>query len=350
MIEPGLFEIGIEDYRRDPCPEPSLNNSLISALLQAPAKARAQHPRLNATWKPDESKRLDLGSVAHKLLLGRGREIEVLQFDSYRTNAAKEARDAARLSGHIPVLVDDYATACAMEAAARAQLIEFGLADAFGESGKSEVALFWRDATGAWGRNLIDRLRDDLPTWEIWDYKTTDRSARPEDPGLGIHVVSMGYDTQCAMQERGLTTLFPNLGGRLKFRLLFQETEPPYLISVVEPDAATMTMARKKVDYAFTAWANCLRTEKWAGYTPKIVPLRHAEYLANKWLQREIEEIGIDPGLLPEPPPPKRGRGRPKFSRNKSKKQKLAELMAKNVSKRAGNKEILEALDEPSSD
>jgi hypothetical protein len=315
-ITPGFYEIGIEDYHLDPCPSPSLNNSLISVFLQAPAKARNQHPKLNPLWRGTNSNRFDLGSAAHKLLLGRGREISVLEFDDYRKNDAKDARDAARAAGLIPILGKDFDIASAMETAARRQIKEFELAGAFGSEGRSEMALLWLDSSGAWGRNLIDWSTDDLT--EIWDYKTTDRSARPEDPGLGVHVVSMGYDTQSAMQERGLTTLFPQLGGRIKFRLLFQETEPPYLISAVEPDAATMTMAHKKVDYAFNKFAECLKSGVWPGYTPKIVPLVHAGYLANRWLEREIAEFEGDGNELAPPVAlPKRKPGRPKFSRNK---------------------------------
>lgn len=292
MIEPGLYELAIEDYHRDPCPEPSLSNSLIPWLLQAPAKARVRHPRLVAHPLETESRRMDLGSVAHKLLLGRGRDITVVEADNYRTKAAQEARDAARAEGHIPILMADLKIAEDMHTAAVRQLIAFGCGDVFGShDGQSELAMVWQDASGAWGRNLIDRLLNHLPTWEIWDYKTTDRSARPEDAGLGIHVVEMGYDTQFAMQERGIFTLFPQLAGRLRFRLLFQETEDPYLISVVEPDEATMTIARKKVAMAFALWAACVKNQAWPGYTPKIVKLRHAEHLANRWLAREIADM-----------------------------------------------------------
>src|SRR5215469_2806071 len=246
-FEPGLYETAINDYHRDlPCPEPSLNASLIPFLLQCPAKARVRHPKLNPTWRGEETRRMDLGSVAHKLLLGKGRDVKIIEADNYRTKAAQEERDAARAAGLIPVLVADLATAEAMHTACVKQLEDFGVDNTF-EGGKSELAMFWQDEAGCWGRSLIDRLRDDLPTWHVWDYKTTERCVRPEDAGMGAHIVDMGYDTQLAVQERGLLTLFPSLAGRLRFRLLWQETEEPYLISVIEPDSATMSIARRKV-------------------------------------------------------------------------------------------------------
>lgn len=344
MIEPGLYEIDAADYHRDPCPEASLSNSLIPLLLQAPAKARLAHPKLNAFYQPAESSRLDLGSVAHKLLLGKGRDVAVLDFDSYRTDAAKEARDEARGNGRIPILAEDFRTCEAMRDAAVIQLEQFRLLDHFeAETAKSELALLWHDAVGCWGRNLIDRLRDDLAVWEIWDYKTRDGSVRPEDPALAAHFVDMGYDTQFAMQERGLETLYPHLAGRVRFRTLWQEINEPYLISVTEPDPATMLMARKKVDYAFKAWVNCLRSESWAGYTRKVVPLRHNEWKANQWLEREIAEDGKEPGLLVPPPPPKRGRGRPFGSKNKSRKQREYEARQKSLAAQGIRPDILDA-------
>src|SRR5260221_9713412 len=56
----------------------------------------------------------DLGSAAHKMILGAGPKIEVVDADSWRTNAAKEAREYARMGGHIPLLRMDYERVCDM--------------------------------------------------------------------------------------------------------------------------------------------------------------------------------------------------------------------------------------------
>jgi hypothetical protein len=335
----GLFEIDINTYHGDPCPKPSLNYSLIRYLLECPAKARARHPRFNPAFQSEETRRLALAHACHKLQLGRGRDIQVIEADSYRTNAAKDARDTALDFGKIPVLSVDMATAEAMHIACVKQLEAFGVDNSF-EGGKSELAMFWQDAAGCWGRSLIDRLRDDLPTWEIWDYKTTDLSARPEGAALGAFIVDQGYDMQFAVQERGLFTLFPSLAGRLKFRLLFQETEEPYLISVVEPDEATMSIARRKVDYAFNLWAECLRTETFPGYTPHVVTTEHAEFAANRWLKREIEENAAEPPPLPEPE--RRKPGRPQGSKNVPKKRLLYQMRLAEIQKREEAREAKE--------
>jgi hypothetical protein len=339
-FEPGLFEININDYLNDvPPPEPSLNNSLIPYLLECPAKARARHPRLSPGFRGSETRKMALGSVSHLLLLGRGRNIQVIEADSYRTNAAKDARDTALDFGKIPILSADMATAEAMHIACVKQLEDFGL-DPF-SGGKSELAMFWKDAAGCWGRSLIDHLCDDLPTWEDWDYKTTERSVRPEDPALGAFIVDNGYDTAFAVHERGLFTLFPSLAGRLKFRLLFQETQEPYLISVVEPDEATMAIARRKVDYAFNLWAECLRTETFPGYTPRVVTTEHAEFAANRWLKREVEESHALEAQL-EPEPERRKPGRPQGSKNVPKKRLLYQMRLAEIQKREEAREAKE--------
>jgi hypothetical protein len=339
-MEPGLFEMSINDYLADACgTPPSLNNSLISYLLDCPAKAYARHPRFSPGFQPEESRKMDKAIVAHKLLLGRGRDVKVIDADNYRTKAAQEARDAARAAGVIPVLASDLSTAEAMHTACIKQLADFDLGDVF-EGGKAELALLWKDIAGCWGRSLIDYLRDNVPSWELWDYKTTDRSVRPEGAAMGAFIVDQGYDTQLAMQERGLCTLFPNLAGRLKFRLLFQETEEPYLISVVEPDEATMAIARRKVDYAMHLWAECLNAESFPGYTPEVVKTEHAGYLADRWIKREIEESDAEP--LSDPEPVKRGPGRPLGSKNVPKKRLMFEMRQRRAEERQREREKLD--------
>ena len=293
VTESGLFEIDAADYHACPCPEPALSNSLLKPLLAlSPRHAWQASPRLNPNFEPEESARFDLGSTVHALALEKGRALHIIDAPDFRTKAAKEARDAARGLGKIPVLAKQYETALEIAQAARKQLEDFPGAEGALDlaRGQTEIGLFWQDEAGCWGRNLIDRLLTDGPIWTVFDLKTLGRSARPDDGGLGVHFCEMGYDTQAAMQERGLLRVFPELAGRLQFRFIFVEIEPPYMLSVVEPDVSTMTIARKKVDTGFRLWTECLRTRQFPGYPRRVVPLRHAEFLANRWLERELAD------------------------------------------------------------
>jgi hypothetical protein len=289
--EAGLFEIEPDDYHADPCPTPSLSNSLLKPLLsQSPQHAFQASSRLNPKFEATGSDRFDLGSAVHMLTLEKGRSLQVIEADDYRTKKAQEARDMARSLGKIPIIAAKYETALDIASSIRRGLREFpGAQDALDLTrGKTEIGLFWEDAAGCWGRNLIDRLITDAPMWTVYDLKTIGRSARPDDPALGAHFVDMGYDTQAAMQERGLLTVFPELSGRLQWRFIFAEIDPPYGLSVVEPDASTMTIGRQKVKRGFELWSQCLRRNLFPSYPRKVVPLHHAEYLANRWLDREL--------------------------------------------------------------
>ena len=289
--EPGLWELDATDYHADPCPFPSLNNTTLGVLLDKCARAAWwQHPRLNPDFQPaDKNKRLDLGTVAHELLLGKGRGFHVIDADSYRSTRAQAERDAAIAVGRTPILVDQYNTARNMVKAAREQLPEFeGGEHAFNpEFGAMEIGLFWKDPTGPWGRSLIDFYGHKLKITECWDYKTTDESAKPE--GLGFRFANYGYEDQAAIQERGLCIVKPELAGRIRFRYMFQETAPPYLISVVEADDAAMMCGRKDVSLGFQLWAQCLKTNNWPAYPKNIARIKYPAGAEARCLERELQ-------------------------------------------------------------
>ena len=103
--KPGIYPgVSSADYFADPCPTPSLTQSLCKILIEtSPQHAWTAHPRLNPQFEYDSDTKFDLGNVAHRLVLGRGKEIEVIEFDDWRSKAAKEARAKARFESRIPV-------------------------------------------------------------------------------------------------------------------------------------------------------------------------------------------------------------------------------------------------------
>lgn len=314
ISEPGAYDMPAERYHADPCVEPSLSNSIAQVLLDAsPRHAWLAHPRLNPAFEREESARLDLGTVAHTLLLGKGRDLVEVDADAWTTKAAKERRDAARAAGRTPILTKDADRARAMERAAREQLalIE-GAERAFHPlDGLAETVLVWRDIAGPWCRTMIDWTSTDETV--VWDYKTTSASAHPA--GLGRRIADMGYEVQAAFIERGSIQINPAFAGRLAFRFVFQEIDPPYLLSVVELDAAGLEIGRKKVAWAMETWRRCLSTGNWPGYPARIATVEYPVFAEQQWLareQREMEErtLGMDPLLMlapwrpPEPEKP----------------------------------------------
>ena len=97
ITAPGIYtDFPVDQYRADPCPQPSLTQSIAKVILDhSPLHAWHAHPRLNPRFVQDEEKKFDIGNTAHALLIGRGKSIAVIDADDWRTKAAKEAREAA---------------------------------------------------------------------------------------------------------------------------------------------------------------------------------------------------------------------------------------------------------------
>src|SRR5262245_44641936 len=110
--KPGIyFDFPTAAYFADPCPAPSLTQSIAKILLErSPLHAWHAHPRLNPDYKPDDDTKFDIGNVAHKLMIGRGKDIEQLpeKYEDWRTKDAKQWREAAASQGKLAVLGHQY--------------------------------------------------------------------------------------------------------------------------------------------------------------------------------------------------------------------------------------------------
>lgn len=300
---PGIHNLTTEEYHGDPCPAPSLSSSIAKIMLeQSPRHAWHAHPRLNPQFEPKQSGKMDAGTVAHELLLGAGRGITVIDAPDWRTKDAKAQRDDARKAGKTPILSGDLRDAEKMVAAARVQIDAAGIADEFATAAE-EVALFWQDEGGVWCRGLIDKLFRADRRAVVFDYKTTERSAAPQ--GLGALIASMGYDLQAGFYARGLGALFPELIGRITFRWIVQEVDPPYGLSIVELDGAGQVMGAKKAAVAVALWRRCLVTGEWPLYPAGVVRADYPSWAETRWLTRETEDPLIRDliatPMLPEP-------------------------------------------------
>ena len=294
ITTPGFyFDIAAADYFADPCPTPSLTQSIAKLLIErSPLHAWTAHPRLNPDFEPDDSREFDVGNICHKLLIGRGKELVVLdQFDDWRTKEARALREAAAAEGRLAVLGKHYALADHIVGAAREQLALRHLAHLFND-GAGEVMTAWLDEMGGpqpatlWCRQLIDWLTHDRAT--MVDYKTTRESAAPHM--LARKMVNDGWDIQAAMAERGLRAL-DGYNSPLRFLFVVQETEAPFALSVVELSESALTMGRKKLDVAFALWRRCIEENRWPGYPTEIVVPEYPAFAEAQWLDREQTEF-----------------------------------------------------------
>lgn len=308
MIEAnGIYTVSEDNYHSDPLPKASLSASMARILLgKSPRHAWQNHPKLNPDWKPEEENKFDFGTVAHKLLLGEGREVVIVEANDWRTKFAQDSRDDARTQGKTPILAKDYVTAEAMHKAAIEQLTLIDdCFDAFTGQGQAEAVLAWQefDMEGKnpiWCRGKIDWLakRRDTGHIVIYDYKSSGVDVSPM--GVSRHLYDMEYEIAAAMYERGLEAIHGDAAGKIVMRFVVQEKEPPYLLHVAEMDAGGMTIGRKKVSYAIQLWRRCLLTGVWPGYSNRIIRADMPSYLENRWLERELgEEDAINSGQDP---------------------------------------------------
>ena len=165
MTEPGVYAIAAEDYHQDPCPAPSLSASIANILLtQSPQHAWCAHPKLNPHYQREERETLDLGTAAHAYLLQGSTDFEVIAAPDWRTTAAKQAREAARATGKVPILAHRWDELRAMGLHAWVALLAQEPPTPFTKAaGAAEQTLIWREDE-VWCRARLDWLHHDHRT------------------------------------------------------------------------------------------------------------------------------------------------------------------------------------------
>lgn len=299
MIEkPGIYpDIAPSLYFADPLPKPSLTQSIAKILIeQSPRHAMIEHPRLRV-MEPIEDEAAEkyvaaqaIGNAAHMLMTGRGRDIVVAPYDSWRKDEAKKVRGDAEASGKLPILEKHMNRAKLMVLSARKQLLDRDMEAAFSAGTGTGECCIVACENGIWLRSLVDFLQNDRLI--VWDYKTTERSVAPH--GIAAIMVRDGWDVQAAMHERILDLLDPQNAGRRKHRFVVQEQDDPHALTVCELPESTMQMGRKKLDYAVTKWAICLARGEWPLYPAQIVYPEYPGYAESAWLNREIHDAATE--------------------------------------------------------
>ncbi|GCD38020.1 hypothetical protein OEIGOIKO_05830 [Streptomyces chrestomyceticus JCM 4735] len=268
---PGLYDLTADEYHSDPVPGGSLSSSGARKLLPPSCPALFRHEQDNP---PQPKATFDFGQAAHRLVLGAGPELVPLDFDDWRTAAARDEREAVRASGAMPLLRKDYDVVQAMAAAlwqhpVARKLFEPG-------SGTPESALVWRDGpTGVMRRALLDWRPIPGPgRMVIPDYKTT-RSADPTALQRAMH--EYGYHQQADWYRSGCRAL-GLAGDDAQFVFVCQEKTPPYLVIVYQPSAMAMRIGAARNRRAIETYAECAATGRWPGYSDDIAYLSLPPY------------------------------------------------------------------------
>lgn len=307
ITEPGIYlDVPVEDYFADPCPTPSLTQSLAKILIErSPAHAAAEHPRLSPQEPEDGDDEVEkyvpakvIGDAAHAFLIGRGKQIAIGEFDSWRSKDAKAFRADAIAAGKSVILDKHMTQVTRLVERTREQLDAAGIRDVFRE-GHGEVVIAWQE-DGLWFRSLIDWMVS--PT-AIYDFKTSALSCAPH--AVGTMMANAGWDIQAAMIERGLDVLDRDGRGRRRFVFIAQEQEPPYALTPCELTESVLTIGRKKLAFAIDRWRACWASGEWPAYPAEICRPEYPGYAEKRWLDREVDEAdrrsskrGMVPSLM----------------------------------------------------
>lgn len=287
----GIYTLTSDIYHADPAESPSLSCGITKIILkQSPRHAWLNHPKLNPNYVDDSAAKFDLGTAAHSAFLEGIDIVEVLDFPDWRTKAAKEAREAAREAGRIPMLVNQAEAVQGMQRAAREAFASCPyLSGRKFESGEPEQSVIWREGhEKTWCRVRPDWLSIDRDL--IIDYKTTDI----QNPDAWMRAIpANGYDVQADLYKRGVKAV---TGKDPDFVFLVQETSAPYMCYFVGMTPEYLEIGRHKVNKALRIWTQCLASGNWPGYPNRIM---YPD--PQVWVTAEAEEIAAEnsnPGAL----------------------------------------------------
>lgn len=290
ISEPGFYDVPIETYHGDCCDGPSISSSGLRTI-ESQSPAHYWHTSaLNPDREPPASNQaFDFGRAAHNLLLGEGEfakrfAMRPEAFKDYKTNAAKDWRDAVVAEGKTPVTTDDLAS---IKGIARS-LEKHPLVQAGIMTGPIEVSMFWKDATtGIWLKSRPDAVPQSGEV--LADIKTTTDACRD---AVARSITQYAYHVQGALAAMGMKALT----GRAPadFVLIFVEKTPPWCVSIVQVDPEALLLGARQIRRALDTFARCLETNDWPG------PIPSEETIGlQPWALKRLE-FDDQHGLLPK--------------------------------------------------
>lgn len=197
----------------------------------------------------------DMGIAIHDALLEGVDRIVAIEAEDWRTKIAKEARDAARAAGNIPMLARKVGQVTEAIEAVKAFVAKSEIAGCFDE-GQAEGVIQWDDD------GVACKARPDWtsPKFHV-SLKTTDGSANP-DSWIRRQLGPMGYDTSLLFYERG----FLSIGLQVEHRILLVEQNKPYGCCVIGLAPSRREYAASRVARALSIWRECQKSGKWPAY------------------------------------------------------------------------------------
>lgn len=231
--------------------------ALSSTGLRILASKTPAHYRW-AMDHPEHKAAYDLGTAAHSLVLEDDTSnVDVLDFDDWRTKAAREARDESYADGRVPLLAKDWALVVAMrDAVAAHPVARLALT-----GGHAERSVITEHTTGTMLRVRPDKHLPDSPIGPlIVDLKST---VNADPRHFGRTAADFGYHQSDALYRDVLKTV---TGEDHKFLFVLLEKTAPHLVSVVELDDDAVDLGRRLNERAIHTWMRCDAAGEWPGY------------------------------------------------------------------------------------
>lgn len=251
-------------YHADP---DSLSSSGARLLIkETPEEFRHQQDQ-----PPDPKPQYDFGHAAHKMVLGEGQQIFVLDPAIHgrtkdgeiakvpaATSKWKAAEAQARESGRLPITKANMDIAQRMAGRVHTNPIAARLF----MSGMPEVSGYWHDqATGVRCRFRADWLPDRPGRMICVDYKTA-LSADPKK--FEKSLVDYGYHQQAAWYLDGLREV--GIADDAAFLFIVQKKTPPFPVSLVQIRPEDVELGRRQNRRALELYARCRAEKSWPGY------------------------------------------------------------------------------------
>lgn len=282
QFENRFARLTAEEYFAEPCAVPALSASIAHVLdTESPLHAWDRHPKLGGVPRAP-TKAFDNGSLSHALLLGAGKDVELIYADDYKTKAAQASRDAARLAGKLPVLAADYDEALEKADKLRQRFAALGIV----LDGESEVAALWTETARNGARVQCRGMMDHLTLPRIYDIKSI-RSANPKV--CRKHIEEYGYAIQRAAYVSAVERIRPELAGRIEFIFVFYELQSPFAVTPIRLPGSFRELGERAWRRSVDSWEKCLRTNAWPAYADGIIEVEPSPWALARDMDRYPE-------------------------------------------------------------
>lgn len=267
-----------------------LSPSIASVLLKRSPLHAWQRHRLGGGEQGEQTDATRRGKLIDAMLLGSGPKIEVVQAKDWRTNAAKDQREAAEAAGRIAVLAEKFDAASSVVQAIRDRLRARGIEF----SGQSQVTQVW-ESNGCECKGVIDHLILSVQSSAIiFDLKTVEDAS---DEAITRSIVAYGADVQHAAYVEGVEANNPELVGRVKMLFIFAECEAPYAVNVRALGGSLRELGERKWKRAKASWAACVQRGVWPGYEG-TAPLEAKPWQLSEEMDQQLAAMEV-PNVVP---------------------------------------------------